>query len=53
MALGTTDATGQQIPLLKFLLFFFLLFHQLVDDEVLIMLLQTSLFLVFSYAVDR
>src|SRR6218665_1365671 len=33
--------------------FFFLLFHQLADDEVLIIFLQTSLFLVFPYAVDQ
>src|SRR6218665_2082089 len=33
--------------------FSFLLFHQLADDEVLIIFLQTSLFLVFSYAVDN
>jgi len=32
---------------------FFLLFRQLADDEALIMLLQTSLFLVFPYAVDN
>ena len=31
---------------------FFLLFRQLADDEALIMLLQTSLFLVFPYAAD-
>ena len=33
-------------------LLFFLLFHQLADDEVLIIFLQTSLFLLFPYAVD-
>src|SRR6218665_2849373 len=33
--------------------FFFLLFHQLADDEALIILLQTSLFLVFHNAVDN
>ena len=52
MSIGTTDTTGQQIPLLKSLFFFLLFFGQLSDDEALIMLLQTSLFLVFPYAVD-
>src|SRR6218665_1422451 len=33
--------------------FFFLLFHQFADDEDLIVFLQTSLFLVFPYAVDN
>ena len=32
---------------------FCLLFHQLADDEALIILLQTSLFLIFPYAVDN
>ena|SRR6218665_1691938 len=32
---------------------FFLFFHQLADDEALIIFLQTSLFLVFPYAVDN
>jgi len=35
------------------LFFFFLLFHQLAEDEALIIFLQTSLFLVFPYAVDN
>src|SRR6218665_2747344 len=33
--------------------FFFLLFHRLADDKALIIFLQTSLFLVFPYAVDN
>src|SRR6218665_2237185 len=33
--------------------FFFLLFHQLAEDEALIIFLQTSLFLVFPYVVDN
>jgi len=33
--------------------FFFLVFHQLADDEAHIIFLQTSLFLVFPYAVDN
>src|SRR6218665_252151 len=36
-----------------FFCFFFLLFHQLADDEALIMFLQTSLCLVFPYALDN
>src|SRR6218665_3215210 len=36
-----------------YLLFFFLLFHQLADDEALIIFLQASLFLVFPYSVDN
>src|SRR6218665_3066783 len=35
------------------LFFLFLLFHQLADDEALIIFLQTSLFLVFPYAVNN
>src|SRR6218665_1232335 len=34
------------------MIFFFLLFYQLADDEALIIFLQTSLFLFFPYAVD-
>src|SRR6218665_2746475 len=33
--------------------FLFLLFHQLAEDEALIIFLQTSLFLVFPYVVDN
>src|SRR6218665_2301029 len=33
--------------------FFFHLFHQLADDEAIIMFLQTSLFFVFPYVVDN
>src|SRR6218665_254792 len=35
------------------LVIFILLFHQPADDEALIIFLQTSLFLVFPYAVDN
>ena len=37
----------------KIFFYYFLLFHQLADDEALIMFLQASQFLVFPYAVDN
>jgi len=42
-------------PTLRYLyiLFFFLLFHQLADNEALIILLQTSPLLAFPYAIDN
>jgi len=44
----------QAILLLRSSSFFFvLLFHQLADDEALIIFLQTSLFLVCPYAADN
>jgi len=39
--------------IIKTIFFFFLLFHQLAEDEALIIFLQTSLFLVFPYTIDN
>src|SRR6218665_73715 len=50
----TEDVTSLKVIIILHGIFFFLLlFHRLADDEALIILQQTSLFLVLPYAVDN